>query len=148
MRTLMKVSSPSRPETGRSWTEACRRSYRRSPRTRPEAAYFTAENGLRDRFSCSTQGCLDDSGHRRAVLHTFGAAITWSPCMNAAELKAGLEKLAAKSPKAARKERRRSPLTDPFVRRRPRGPEGSRRAASFFFVASRAYFANISIHLR
>jgi len=105
MRTLMKVSIPVEAGTGRSWTEACRRSYRRSPRAPAGGVVLTAENGLRTGFFVLD---LKDVSMIPVIAEpffmTFGAAITWSPCMNAAELKAGLEKLAAKSPKAARKE--------------------------------------------
>jgi hypothetical protein len=63
-------------------------------RLQPEAAYFTAEDGVRTAFFVFD---LADESDIPVIaepfFHTLKAKLTWSPVMNREDLQAGLQKL-------------------------------------------------------
>jgi hypothetical protein len=66
-------------------------------RTKAEAAYFTVENGERKAFIFfEMHDSSEMPGIGEPLFQGLNARVQSTPCMNAAELKAGLEKLAKK----------------------------------------------------
>ena len=95
MRTLLKITIPveggnaaiQNGSLGKTMAEALER-------LKPEAAYFLADNGLRTSLLViDLKDPSDIPGIAEPFFHAFNAAVTFTPVMNADDLKSGLEKL-------------------------------------------------------